>query len=113
MLRPCVLFFFHCCAPHRHLHSFPTRRSSNLAGHGLYYYVPGLLKHFTAAQINALIAPRSEEHTSELQSPMYLVCRLLPEKKKPAWRTTRACGGLTSDIPPRKNGATQSRGAGH
>src|SRR5437879_9244227 len=26
--------------------------------------------------------PRSEEHTSELQSPMYLVCRLLLEKKK-------------------------------
>src|ERR1017187_10855214 len=25
---------------------------------------------------------RSEEHTSELQSPMYLVCRLLPEKTK-------------------------------
>src|SRR5437763_6203066 len=31
----------------------------------------------TPAQI-----PRSEEHTSELQSPMYLVCRLLLEKKK-------------------------------
>src|ERR1017187_5691247 len=32
---------------------------------------------------------RSEEHTSELQSPMYLVCRLLLEKKKanrdPGW----------------------------
>src|SRR5437879_13579109 len=27
-------------------------------------------------------AKRSEEHTSELQSPMYLVCRLLLEKKK-------------------------------
>src|SRR5437763_5111308 len=27
---------------------------------------------------------RSEEHTSELQSPMYLVCRLLLEKKKKA-----------------------------
>src|SRR5437764_11909736 len=27
-------------------------------------------------------AIRSEEHTSELQSPMYLVCRLLLEKKK-------------------------------
>src|SRR5437879_7815948 len=26
-------------------------------------------------------ARRSEEHTSELQSPMYLVCRLLLEKK--------------------------------
>src|SRR5687767_15747260 len=27
--------------------------------------------------------PRSEEHTSELQSLAYLVCRLLLEKKKP------------------------------
>src|SRR5437763_3513065 len=30
----------------------------------------------------ALNHARSEEHTSELQSPMYLVCRLLLEKKK-------------------------------
>jgi hypothetical protein len=29
-----------------------------LDGHGLYYYVPSLLKHFTTARINALIAPR-------------------------------------------------------
>ncbi len=29
-----------------------------LDGHGIYYFVPGLLKHFTSAQINALIAPR-------------------------------------------------------
>src|SRR3712207_7065815 len=29
-----------------------------------------------------LISPRSEEHTSELQSRQYLVCRLLLEKKK-------------------------------
>src|SRR5437879_12257352 len=28
------------------------------------------------------LVERSEEHTSELQSPMYLVCRLLLEKKK-------------------------------
>src|SRR5690348_1662104 len=28
------------------------------------------------------LAPRSEEHTSELQSPVHLVCRLLLEKKK-------------------------------
>src|SRR5437762_5111416 len=32
--------------------------------------------------ISALTPERSEEHTSELQSPMYLVCRLLLEKKK-------------------------------
>src|SRR5690348_17383055 len=31
-------------------------------------------------QLNA--AGRSEEHTSELQSPVHLVCRLLLEKKK-------------------------------
>jgi dienelactone hydrolase len=31
---------------------------NGLDGHGVYYYVPGLLKHFTTAQINALISPR-------------------------------------------------------
>src|SRR3712207_8070536 len=36
-----------------------------------------------AAGVNLLrCAPRSEEHTSELQSRQYLVCRLLLEKKK-------------------------------
>ncbi len=30
-----------------------------LGGHGIYYYVPGLLKHFTTAEINALTAPRA------------------------------------------------------
>src|SRR3712207_7570889 len=32
---------------------------------------------------------RSEEHTSELQSRQYLVCRLLLEKKKPSTWPTR------------------------
>ncbi len=30
-----------------------------LSLHGVYYFVPGLLKHFTTSQINALIAPRA------------------------------------------------------
>jgi dienelactone hydrolase len=34
-----------------------ARRALSL--HGVYYYVPSLLKHFTTAQINALIAPRA------------------------------------------------------
>src|SRR5215218_2790603 len=34
-------------------------------------------------------APRSEEHTSELQSHSELVCRLLLEKKKRCWTTRR------------------------
>src|SRR3712207_8365825 len=33
--------------------------------------------------------PRSEEHTSELQSRQYLVCRLLLEKKKKVKHTSR------------------------
>src|SRR5258708_29066232 len=32
--------------------------------------------------IPKIVDPRSEEHTSELQSPDHLVCRLLLEKKK-------------------------------
>src|SRR5256885_12063352 len=35
-------------------------------------------------QASGLVARRSEEHTSELQSPCNLVCRLLLEKKKNA-----------------------------
>src|SRR5437879_2330307 len=37
--------------------------------------------HLDLKKLGAHVA-RSEEHTSELQSPMYLVCRLLLEKKK-------------------------------
>jgi len=33
--------------------------SRGLDGHGIYYYVPSLLTHFSTAQINALIAPRA------------------------------------------------------
>src|SRR5256885_9434068 len=41
---------------------------------------------------------RSEEHTSELQSPCNLVCRLLLEKKKTnrsACRSTRCCSSAS------------------
>src|ERR1017187_10586419 len=40
---------------------------------------------------------RSEEHTSELQSPMYLVCRLLLEKKKKSDNTTIDARSRRSD----------------
>src|SRR5438552_14321461 len=36
----------------------------------------------TADYLSRYLAQRSEEHTSELQSPDHLVCRLLLEKKK-------------------------------
>src|SRR5215217_8934693 len=44
--------------------------------------------------------PRSEEHTSELQSRQYLVCRLLLEKKKQnkskSWRSSQSRTGCTT-----------------
>src|SRR5437764_11772929 len=47
-------------------------------------YLPALQQDPTVLQRMGLRLERnrSEEHTSELQSPMYLVCRLLLEKKK-------------------------------
>src|SRR5256885_13145402 len=47
---------------------------------------------FTSEQLSVVLLPqvmRSEEHTSELQSPCNLVCRLLLEKKNMYKTTTR------------------------
>jgi dienelactone hydrolase len=41
-----------------------------LSLHGVYYFVPGLLKHFTTAQINALIAPRAHLGLAGRQDPL-------------------------------------------
>src|SRR3712207_8419557 len=43
--------------------------------------VVGVGEHLLQGQTGLLQPPRSEEHTSELQSRQYLVCRLLLEKK--------------------------------
>src|SRR5438105_6220055 len=65
-----------CSSNHRNLHSFPTRRSSDLTTPAQPH---GLCAH-RASDLLTLDA-RSEEHTSELQSRVDLVCRLLLEKK--------------------------------
>src|SRR5260370_4641276 len=65
---------------------FPTRRSSDLAQH----FAPKIRRWETSWRFpendSSGIVPgclrRSEEHTSELQSHLNLVCRLLLEKKK-------------------------------
>src|SRR5690606_41413659 len=96
---------------HRNLHSFPTRRSSDLIHFDVMdnHYVPNLSvgpmvceavrPHVTIPiDVHLMVSPvdrivgdfaraganliRSEEHTSELQSRENLVCRLLLEKKK-------------------------------
>src|SRR5207244_6643237 len=97
--------FFLCPGAHRDLHSFPTRRSSDLDCHAStsphdrrWRHHPGACGYrgvrdseppgaspcsdrATGAAPRARMM-RSEEHTSELQSPDHLVCRLLLEKKK-------------------------------
>jgi len=42
----------------------------DLSAHGVYYYVPSLLKHFTTSQINALIAPRAHLGLAGLQDKL-------------------------------------------
>src|SRR5256885_8377036 len=50
------------------------------------------------ADISRRDLERSEEHTSELQSPCNLVCRLLLEKKKNDKLSTPLCSQSTSNI---------------
>src|SRR5207248_11301803 len=106
----CHTFILTRPSDHRVLHSFPTRRSSDLnlmvprtEGGVTKYFGPsrtGGSKNGEGEQISIFDAAmkyaetntplvilagheyRSEEHTSELQSPYDLVCRLLLEKKK-------------------------------
>src|SRR5206468_7317001 len=100
------VYFFHSSAsrPPPALHSFPTRRSSDLCGAPAPRSRPrpardrarrsrtrfaedGIMSDPADDDIKKLTEisaelPRSEEHTSELQSRSDLVCRLLLEKKK-------------------------------
>src|SRR5699024_11218120 len=95
-------------AAHRGLHAFPTRRSSDLGGAdrggavraraGSHPHRGGRLG--AGVHRRRLVLPRSEEHTSELQSRFDLVCRLLLEKKKqrprPPTGVTRALNRTTT-----------------
>src|SRR5204862_8175749 len=97
------IFFFPSSAARSDLHSFPTRRSSDLFprfGEERRMaplvgdlpdprHPPSACRFRTRCPVGPLYNPersicgeRSEEHTSELQSRRDLVCRLLLEKKK-------------------------------
>src|SRR5438093_3958811 len=93
-----MVMFLQCSGAHLDLHSFPTRRSSDLprratVGRDLRSEVTrsarrerdegGLTVQRPGEHVE-LRSHRSEEHTSELQSLTNLVCRLLLEKKKKA-----------------------------
>src|SRR3712207_8061258 len=71
------------CRPVRRLHR--VRRPGTRPGRGA--RVVRLLRPGGHAPDPRPPGPRSEEHTSELQSRQYLVCRLLLEKKKKSTKT--------------------------
>src|SRR5947199_6399920 len=81
-----LFFLFSLYGSHTSLHSFPTRRSSDLL-----QIIPHFVFHLQQTSIPKSDPPllRSEEHTSELQSLRHLVCRLLLEKKKIKFVTIR------------------------
>src|SRR5205807_10127827 len=58
------------------------------------YSVDGPFMNACICFPSALQVVRSEEHTSELQSPCNLVCRLLLEKKKNIKKTTAVQYGI-------------------
>src|SRR5438093_6490316 len=98
-----MVFFFSCYVTHRALHSFPTRRSSDLVPADIAFFgqkdyqqtvvLRRMVRDLdldlslslrvcpTVREPDGLALSRSEEHTSELQSLTNLVCRLLLEKK--------------------------------
>src|SRR5258708_19953228 len=78
---PCVIIFFFLMIrrpPRSTLFPYTTlfRSLNNFPGRSLTSAVS------SSARASARSRLRSEEHTSELQSPDHLVCRLLLEKKK-------------------------------
>src|SRR5437879_11069104 len=68
------------CGPNQILPPCGGGRLSPAEAHGERHEV--LREDDARDVVRGAVVHRSEEHTSELQSPMYLVCRLLLEKKK-------------------------------
>ena len=88
-----------------------------LDGHGIYYYVPGLLKQFTTAQINALIAPRAHLSLAgnhDRLTPPAGLDRIDAELRR-VYADGRRAGGMAA-LPlrdrPLRDGGRAGRGAG-
>src|SRR5690242_20793436 len=63
-------------------HLVPEALAGHEVDHGVLAGVEPAEGGFVGGGLEAVKGPRSEEHTSELQSHVNLVCRLLLEKKK-------------------------------
>src|SRR3712207_8726558 len=76
----------------RHLDALQHRRQDVVAGEAFHIRIrlqrDAVAQHRPADEFHIVGDDRSEEHTSELQSRQYLVCRLLLEKKLISTRFT-------------------------
>src|SRR2546426_3924197 len=86
-----TLFRSQCAEKLGHLYGHNVRTQRDVAGHLVEHHLINAVvdanghraqRHGKAVAKKLACFPRSEEHTSELQSPCNLVCRLLLEKKK-------------------------------
>src|SRR2546429_3279474 len=68
--------------------SLKSQRAKELMAEGKFAQAIPLYRELDRAIPNNPGLKRSEEHTSELQSRLHLVCRLLLEKKKKKKQTT-------------------------
>src|SRR5438045_8389344 len=91
------------------LHSFPTRRSSDLNALSRARASVGALAPPASSTAPTREARRSEEHTSELQSLRHLVCRLLLEKKKAPAPPMQAPNRGEPGMRARRNGRLLTR----
>src|SRR5690348_18180963 len=62
--------------------SWALALSGSTSASGIMWNARSQAAYHGYSQVSGIERTRSEEHTSELQSPVHLVCRLLPEKNK-------------------------------
>src|SRR5437763_9983863 len=107
-------FFFFAYPPTTHSYTLSLHDALPIwprGGKGWRSMSPSVILHQDEGLID-----RSEEHTSELQSPMYLVCRLLLEKKNVSgayrwalYRMRRIPGRVTQPCCTEKEGHDEKR----
>src|SRR5258708_15556372 len=87
--------------PRSTLFPYTTLFRSFLEKENLFKKGPAFIKKVVAVERSraSTLKDRSEEHTSELQSPDHLVCRLLLEKNKESTTTPAAIRQATEQSP--------------
>src|SRR5260370_26300865 len=95
---PLVFFFNDTATTEIYTLSLPAALPIYVAPSAEASPAPPRAQHVVGAGLAS--ADRSEEHTSELQSPDHLGCRLLLANTRAAAQSCASCGGRSSPSPP-------------